>query len=241
MTEKLENFFMLTDAMEEALYEIDPNLSPVEWIIQKLRVVTRIDQGCRTGDEAYEAAVNERYKDTYPTYDDKALVILKEILEMPIVQKAGGWLPIDIFGKEASEDAWLIAQHADIDFMIKVRDLIKPFYDSGRVGVTDYVLLNDRVESSLGRDQICGTQWGKDKDGVLRPWPCKGGTTELVEQAAADIGYPTFGGPLNLKKQFNERNWNHPLGVENLEFGFMPHYFKKPDENKNNGLDLKPL
>lgn len=83
-----------------------------------------------------------------------------------------GWPTISKVGKEASSNAWLLAQHADhdLDFQRTCLALMKqaPKHD---VASHDIAYLEDRIAVAEGRPQTYGTQFFRNTMGELIPRP----------------------------------------------------------------------
>jgi hypothetical protein len=79
---------------------------------------------------------------------------LKKIVE------AEGWPTISKVGAPASQQAWLLVQHADADpaFQLKVLRLMEPLTRSGEVSKRNYAYLYDRVMLKLTGKQRYATQ-----------------------------------------------------------------------------------
>jgi hypothetical protein len=85
--------------------------------------------------------------------DDDNLRYLKSVLP------ADGWFRNSRDGKQATEDAWLIVQHAsDRDFQKAVLARMEQLVPLGEVSGPDYALLYDRTEMFEGRPQKYGSQ-----------------------------------------------------------------------------------
>ncbi|QBA63985.1 DUF6624 domain-containing protein [Muriicola soli] len=70
------------------------------------------------------------------------------------------WPTYDLVGKEASNGAWLIIQHADRNplFQAKCLTLLKTAVDNGQANPSNYAYLYDRVQVSRGEMQLYATQ-----------------------------------------------------------------------------------
>ena len=115
-----------------------------------------------------------------PPLDDKARGLLTALLWRPIrdidhrntewlkrVIAKDGWPTISKVGKQASNNAWLLAQHADDDpvFQLRVLRLMEPLAKQGEVERGNYALLYDRVMLPLTGKQRYGTQFTCDTKG----------------------------------------------------------------------------
>jgi len=86
--------------------------------------------------------------------DKKHTEALKRII------KQYGWPTIALVGQEASNDAWLIVQHADHDpkFQEQCLGLIKSL-PKQEVTLSNVAYLEDRVRVAQGQPQLYGTQF----------------------------------------------------------------------------------
>ena len=91
---------------------------------------------------------------------------MKEIVEQM------GWPTRSKVGRHASEMAWLLVQHADLDraFQRTCLDLMK-VQSAGEVSPGNIAYLEDRVRLAEGRPQIYGTQFFADEAGKWGPRP----------------------------------------------------------------------
>jgi len=113
--------------------------------------------------------------------DSKNTVLLKQIIEKI------GWPTTSKVGKEASEDAWLIAQHADldVDFQKQCLELMKK-ESAEEVSETDIAYLHDRICVNEGRPQFFGTQFYTNEHGAYGPRPVE--ELESVDNRRKAIG-----------------------------------------------------
>lgn len=100
-----------------------------------------------------------------------------------------GWPTINLVGKKASNNAWLIAQHADHDreFQKEVLDILIKIdkEEPGSVSKSNIAYLTDRILVAEGKEQEFGTQFHVEKGSLsLRP------TREIknVNQRRAEYG-----------------------------------------------------
>lgn len=99
--------------------------------------------------------------------DRKNTAMLKKF----VVDK--GWPSISKVGKPASNQAWLLVQHADHDpaFQLKALRLMEPLIAKGDVDKANYAYLYDRIMLKLSGKQRFGTQFMgcKSSEYKLRP------------------------------------------------------------------------
>lgn len=79
------------------------------------------------------------------------------------------WPTVSRDGREAANDAWLLAQHADDEpaFQRAVLTLMEPLVAAGEASGSNYALLWDRVALAEKRPQRYATQFDTTKDGCL--------------------------------------------------------------------------
>lgn len=69
-----------------------------------------------------------------------------------------GWPGPKLVGRDGSDAAFLLVQHADLAFQQKMLPLVEKAYRSGELSGQNYALLLDRVRVGEGRPQVYGTQ-----------------------------------------------------------------------------------
>jgi len=82
-----------------------------------------------------------------------------------------GYPTIDKVGKEASEAAWLIIQHAieQPSFLRKCLTLLENAVSKNKANPINLAYLTDRIAVSEDKIQLYGTQFDWDKNGELSP------------------------------------------------------------------------
>lgn len=82
-----------------------------------------------------------------------------------------GYPTIDKVGKEASEAAWLIIQHAieQPNFLRKCLKLLENAVSKNKANPINLAYLTDRIAVSENKTQLYGTQFDWDKNGELSP------------------------------------------------------------------------
>ncbi len=99
----------------------------------------------------------------------------KNTRELKIIVHIYGWSTIDLVGKKASKNAWLLVQHADHDikFQKYCLNLMKRVFNENEKNIAkeNLAFLKDRVLVNENKKQLFGTQFYKSKKGkfVLRP------------------------------------------------------------------------
>jgi hypothetical protein len=116
--------------------------------------------------------------------DEKNAAYLKDVV------RRTGWPTISAVGQEASQAAWLLAQHADHDlnFQAECLALMKSL-PASEISQANIAYLEDRVLVARGKQQSYGTQF-YTQDGALRPRPIQ--DEEGLEARRATMGLETF-------------------------------------------------
>lgn len=102
-----------------------------------------------------------------------------------------GWPTISDVGENASQNAWLLVQHADGDpvFQLDVLRMMEPLVVEGEVSSRNYAYLYDRVMLKLTGKQRYATQmWCQD--GKMEPQPLE--DPEAVAEQRAAMGLEPF-------------------------------------------------
>lgn len=133
-----------------------------------------------------------------------------------------GWPIEEIAGKDGSEAAWFIAQHAigEPEFQRRALSLLQAAAAAGKIPPWHAAYLEDRIAMQEGRPQRFGTQWMDDpRDGRIRPW--KLAEPEHVDSLRISVGLdplrpiPEPGPELSQEEQHrireNQRRWEHWL------------------------------
>lgn len=123
-----------------------------------------------------------------------------------------GWPGPELVGRDGSEAAFLLVQHANHAFQKEMLPLVEKAYRSGRLSGQSYALLLDRVLVGEGKPQVYGTQakrfeeW-KGQEPVLVPIQDEAN----VDKRRAEVGLP----PLSeyrelLKRMYFPQNQGKP-------------------------------
>ena len=93
-----------------------------------------------------------------------------------------GWPGVSLVGEEASDAAWLLAQHADrqLDFQREVLPLLNRAADVGEAKPVHVAYLTVRICMAEGRCQRYGTQIGDIRNRAAIPWPIEDAERALV-------------------------------------------------------------
>ena len=74
------------------------------------------------------------------------------------IVKQHGWPKTSVFGEEASGVAFLIVQHAELDYQKKYLPMIKEAAAQKEARRSDLAMLEDRILTREGKKQVYGTQ-----------------------------------------------------------------------------------
>jgi len=124
---------------------------------------------------------------------------IKEIINI------NGWPGFSIVGKEGSEAAWLIVQHAvlDTEFMEQCLSLLKVAVNKDEAEGWCFAYLQDRVLTMSGKHQIYGTQHDIDECGIAYPLPIK--EPEKVEELRKEVGIePLSSATRRIQERYNK-------------------------------------
>ena len=121
------------------------------------------------------------------------------------------WPGFSAVGKEGSEAAWLIVQHAvlDTEFMDKCLPLLRDATIQGEAEGWCLAFLQDRVLTMTDKPQIYGTQHDIDENGIAYPLPIA--EPEKVEALRKEVGLESLS---DATKRIQER---HNTTVGNRE------------------------
>lgn len=109
-----------------------------------------------------------------------------EMLKALVAEK--GWPTISRVGAQASNAAWLLVKHADLDpaFQLKALRLMEPLTTKGEVSRSDYAYLHDRTTLKLTGKQRYGTQ-AQCKNGKRGPQPLEDSDSVDARRAWAGL------------------------------------------------------
>jgi hypothetical protein len=108
-------------------------------------------------------------------------------LKLVIVEH--GWPGVALVGEQGADEAWLLAQHADLDpaFQRQALELLKVAVGAGDALPRHLAYLTDRVLVADGEPQVYGTQYTDDGDGSnLRLQPVA--DPDRLDERRASVG-----------------------------------------------------
>mgnify|MGYP001576580548 FL=1 len=128
----------------------------------------------------------------------------KNTLKMKEIIKRYDWPTINLVGKKASKNAWLLVQHADhnIKFQKQCLKLMKDIYkiNSNFINRTNIAYLKDRILVNEGKAQLFGTQFYTNKKGIFGPRPIK--DIKNLDKIRKKYGLPPFSEYKKLMKSY---------------------------------------
>ncbi len=136
-----------------------------------------------------DRAMRERAFGDQDFWDDSVDLQNTEAMKKIIDQV--GWPTISIFGEEASDDAWLLVQHADHDvqFQEDCLVLIKAL-PAQEVNPRNIAYLEDRIRVNKKQPQLYGTQFNNLPDGSYEPRPVE--DFEHIDERRKALGIESF-------------------------------------------------
>ncbi|MEM1319404.1 MAG: DUF6624 domain-containing protein [Bacteroidota bacterium] len=114
-----------------------------------------------------EGLLFEGYHEEMEALHNRNAQLLEEMMEEM------GYPSIDKVGREASEAAWLVIQHAigQPRFVRKCLTLLESAVEEGKANPQHLAYLTDRIAVFEGQPQLYGTQFDWDDRGELSPYP----------------------------------------------------------------------
>jgi hypothetical protein len=105
------------------------------------------------------------------------------------IVQARGWPTISKVGRDGAQNAWLLAQHADLDpaFQEHVLTLMQVAVAKREASGSNLAYLTDRVRTAQGKPQVYGTQFQQAGD-ILTPKPIEDLQGLDARRAAVGLG-----------------------------------------------------
>lgn len=117
---------------------------------------------------------------------------------MRVIVRQYGWPTPPLVGRDGTEAAFLLVQHANLAFQKEMLPLVKKAYKSGDLSGQSYALLLDRVLVGQGKRQVYGTQ-AKLKGNEFVPDPIEDEAN--VDKRRAEVGLPPLSEYLKVLKR----------------------------------------
>jgi hypothetical protein len=148
------------------------------WVKIKIQHMVDVDQYMRKyGEVVFDHRYTEAEKKDFNTQfisrwteiDRSNTAELKKLL------KIYPWFTISAFDRSVDENAWLLAQHADLDpaFQKEVLKILEPLFKAGETKPANYAYLFDRVAVAQKLPQRYGSQGHCTGPGLWEPDPCE--------------------------------------------------------------------
>ena len=119
-----------------------------------------------------------------------------------------GWPNPQLVGKDGTDAAFLLIQHANLAFQKEMLPLVEKAYRQGELSGQSYALLLDRVLVGEGKRQVYGTQ-AKLKGKEFVPDPIE--DEPNVDKRRAEVGLPPLSEYLKvLKREYFPRDSGKP-------------------------------
>jgi uncharacterized protein DUF6624 len=126
------------------------------------------------------------------TEDDKGrwlAIDADNTARMKVVLQQYGWPGPELVGRDGTEAAFVLVQHADYTLQKEALPLVRNAYLTGSLKGQDFALLQDRVLVKEGKPQIYGTQF-KITGQELIPDPIE--DEQNVDRRRAEVGLPSL-------------------------------------------------
>lgn len=158
-------------------------------IAQQLRKRAAHEQRLRQTWE--ESPDNEEIRNQVRETDKANTSFLEEVVSRY------GWPKLSEVGEETAEAAWLIAQHTpDESFLKRCLELMQN--SPSEVKPQNLARTIDRVRLNTGQNQLYGTHFTQNKDGIWEPLPIE--DPAAVEERRVAMGLPTIE---KMKQEYN--------------------------------------
>lgn len=150
---------------------------------------------------------------------------------MKAIVQQYGWPGPELVGKDGSQAAFTLVQHADLAFQKEMLPLVKRAYGAGGLSGNNFALLQDRVLVRDGKPQIYGTQLNYTGPEVI-PYPIE--DEQNVDRRRAELGMPSLAEYLEstkraLEEATRQRRWREaqpqgsgPYGTVREEVAALP-------------------
>ena len=166
-----------------------------EWVKGKLAHMVEVDQYVRTKTEVPPSLKNdgERFDYSQRIAERMARVDRRHTADLKALLLNYRWFTISEFGAEASQNAWLLVQHADHDaaFQREVLKILEPLAAKGETNPKNFAYLYDRVATSFQnpaarKPQRYGTQGQCTGPGAWEPFPVE--DPAKLDELRASVG-----------------------------------------------------
>jgi Family of unknown function (DUF6624) len=121
-----------------------------------------------------------------------------------------GWPGRSLVGRKATQAAWLVLQHAISNPSLQrhVLVLLKDAAAADEIPFVQVAMLEDRIRSNEGRNQVYGTQFDWDEHGQLNPLPIEDEAN--VDVRRREIGLGPLAQDIQRKRELALRDGERP-------------------------------
>src|SRR5215813_9541145 len=127
---------------------------------------------------------------------------------MKAIVRQYGWPGPGLVGRDGTDAAFLLVQHANLAFQTEMLPLVEKAYKRGELSGQSYALLLDRVLVGEGKRQVYGTQ-AKLKGKEFVPDPIEDEAN--VDKRRAEVGLPPLSEYLKaLKREYFPQDSGKP-------------------------------
>ena len=151
----LLSFSTLADAQDKSAVRVNQGLR------RELLKMQEDDQKYRNEVEEIEKmalAADEKQKKVSALWEKQEKVDKRNIKRLVQIINKYGWPGRSMVGKEGSLTAFLVIQHADLEYQKQYFPLLKEAVKRGEADSQDAALLEDRILMREGKKQIYGSQ-----------------------------------------------------------------------------------
>jgi hypothetical protein len=144
-------------------------------------------RGQISGVEKTKLAPEEKEKRISALWEKQREIDERNIKRLAEIIDKYGWPGRSLVGKDGSVTAFLVVQHADLEYQKKYFPLLKEAVAKGEADADDAALLEDRILMREGKKQIYGSQLHfNEATKKLELWPIE--DEEGVDARRASVG-----------------------------------------------------
>ncbi|MHC0430210.1 DUF6624 domain-containing protein [Streptomyces sp. O3] len=143
----------------------------------------------RMATDQHARGVRENGPSLTPDSDLMRTVDADNTAALARILDAYGWPGLSLVGEQATTAAWLIAQHAELDFQLRALNLLRDAVDHGEAPAWQLAYLTDRCLMHQREPQLFGTQYLDTGDGHgMRLWDIADPDRLDARRAAVGLG-----------------------------------------------------
>lgn len=167
-------------------------LPPPATVSERLERMGRLDQAGRGAAVAIDLSVlpeSERGAASYALWAPVSSMDARLLAELLTLVPEKGWFTVDQYGERASNAAFLIIQHSDVEQWRRFVPMLEPLALAGEIDGQDYGLMYDRLAVNEGRPQRYGTQMTCKAGKIVVDWANIEDPANVDARRAA-LGFP---------------------------------------------------